>query len=185
MSNAAHRLLWTVLALLLVAAGGAASAVGLGWLPGGGAPLLGAGPVTWWRAGAPWSVLAVAVGGVLLALLGQRLLTAGLRVPGRLAGTLTHPGDGGGRTRVASEVLTGALERDLLRAPGVHRARVLLTGPVARPDVWVEVRLDPAAGLGVARAEVDAAVRRFAATLGCRPAHLDVTAVVDEAEARH
>ncbi|SCF22074.1 hypothetical protein GA0074695_4476 [Micromonospora viridifaciens] len=181
MSNAAHRLLWTLLALLLVAAGGAASAVGLGWLPGGGAPLLGAGPVTWWRAGQPWSALAVAVGAVLLGLLGQRLLAAGLRVPGQLAGTLTHPGDGGGRTRVASAVLTGALERDLLRAPGVHRARVLLTGPVARPDVWVELHLDPSVGLGETRAEVDAAVRRFAATLGCRPAHLDVTAMVDEA----
>ncbi|MFU8871561.1 hypothetical protein [Micromonospora sp. SL4-19] len=181
MSNAANRLLWTVLALVLLAAGGAASAVGLGWLPGGGTPLLGAGPATWWRAGTPWSALAVAVGGVLLALLGQRLLAAGLRVPGRLAGTLTHPGERGGRTRVASEVLTDTLERDLLRAPGVRRARVLLTGPVERPDVWVEVRLDPSAGLGAARAHVDAAVRRFAATLGCRPAHLDVTAVMDEA----
>lgn len=181
MSNAAHRLLWTVLALVLVAAGGTALAVGLGWLPGGGSPLLGAGPATWWRAGAPWSPLAVAAGGVLLALLGQRLLVAGLRVPGRLAGTLAHPGDGSGRTRVASGVLTGALERDLLRGPGVCRARVVLTGPVGRPDVWVEVRLDPYAELAATRAHVDAAVRRYAATVGCRPAHLDVTAVLDEA----
>ncbi|MEU1686721.1 hypothetical protein [Micromonospora sp. NPDC005707] len=180
MSNAAHRLLWTVLALLLVAAGGTASAVGAGRLPGGDVPLVGAGPVTWWRAGAPWSALAVAVGGLLLALLGQRLLGAGLRVPDRLGGTLSHPGDGAGRTRVATGVLTDALERDLLRAPGVRRARVVLTGPVTGPDVWVEVRLAPSAGVGAARAHVDAAVRRFAATIGCRPAHLDVTALVDE-----
>ncbi|OKI81574.1 hypothetical protein [Micromonospora sp. CB01531] len=180
MSNAAHRLLWTVLALVFVAAGGTALAVGLGWLPGGGAPLLGAGPANWWRAGTPWSGLAVAVGGVLAALLGQRLLAAGLRVPGRLAGTLAHPGDGGGRTRVTTEVLTAALERDLCRAPGVRRARVVLTGPVSGPDVWVELRVDPYAGLGAARAHVDAAVRRFAATVGCQPAHLDVTALVDE-----
>ncbi|MET8837033.1 hypothetical protein ABZV78_24390 [Micromonospora sp. NPDC004540] len=183
MSNAAHRLLWTVLALLLVAAGGAASAVGAGRLPGGGAPLLGAGPVSWWRAGAPWSALAVAVGGLLLALLGQRLLAAGLRVSGRLGGTLAHPGDGAGRTRVASGVLTGTLERDLLRAPGVRRARVVLTGPVTGPDVWVEVGLARSVRVGAARAHVDAAVRRFAATLGCRPAHLDVTVLVDEAAA--
>ncbi|WP_433280902.1 hypothetical protein [Micromonospora sp. CA-244673] len=180
MSNAAHRLLWTVLALLLVAAGGTASAVGAGRLPGGDVPLVGAGPVTWWRAGAPWSALAVAVGGLLLALLGQRLLGAGLRVPDRLGGTLSHPGDGAGRTRVATGVLTDALERDLLRAPGVRRARVVLTGPVTGPDVWVEVRLAPSAGVGAARAHVDAAVRRFADTIGCRPAHLDVTALVDE-----
>ncbi|MCW3815169.1 alkaline shock response membrane anchor protein AmaP [Micromonospora sp. DR5-3] len=180
MSNAAHRLLWTVLALALVAVGGAALAVGLGWLPGGGAPLLAAGAATWWRAGTPWSPLAVAVGGVLVTLLGQQLLVAGLRVPGQLAGTLAHPGDGRGRTRVASEVLTAALERDLCRAPGVRRARVVLTGAIGRPDVWVEVCLDPDAGLDAARAHVDAAVRRFAATIGCQPAHLDVTALVAE-----
>ncbi|MFG2054608.1 hypothetical protein ACGFI9_11325 [Micromonospora sp. NPDC048930] len=180
MSNAAHRLLWTVLALLLVAAGGIALAVGAGRLPGGDAPLLGAAAVTWWRAGTPWSPLAVAVGGVLLALLGQRLLVAGLRVPGRLSGTLAQPGDGDGRTRVASAVLTDALERDLLRAPGTRRARVVLTGPVARPDVWVAVRLAPDADVASARDQVDAAVRRFAATVGCRPAHLDVTALLDE-----
>ncbi|MFR9777897.1 hypothetical protein ACL02O_17825 [Micromonospora sp. MS34] len=180
MSNAAHRLLWTVLALLLVAVGGTALAVGAGRLPGGDAPLLGATTVTWWRAGAPWSALAVAGGGVLLALLGRQLLVAGLRVPGRLCGTLAQPGHGAGRTRVASGVLTGALERDLLRAPGARRARVVLTGPAARPDVWVEVRLDPCADVAAARDRVDAAVRRFAATLGCRPAHLDVTALLDE-----
>ncbi|MGY0005649.1 hypothetical protein, partial [Micromonospora sp. I033] len=121
-----------------------------------------------------------AVGGLLLALLGHRLLAVGLRVPDRLGGTLAQPGDGTGRTRVACGVLTGALERDLLRAPGVRRARVVLTGPVSGPDVWVEVRLAPSAGLAEARAHVDAAVRRFAATVGCHPAHLDVTVLVDE-----
>ncbi|MFE9693807.1 hypothetical protein [Micromonospora sp. NPDC005806] len=180
MSNAAHRLLWTVLALLLVAGGGTALAVGSGRLPGGDNPLLGAAPVTWWRAGAPWSALAAAVGGVLLALVGWRLLVAGLRVPDRLSGTLAHPGDRGGRTRVAGAVLTGALERDLLRTPGTRRARVVLTGPVTGPDVWVEVHLAPSADLAAVRDQVDAAVRRFAATVGCRPAHLDVTALLDE-----
>ncbi|SCL33319.1 hypothetical protein GA0070624_4712 [Micromonospora rhizosphaerae] len=181
MSNAAHRLLWTVIALLLTALGGTGLAVSLDWLPGAGAPLLGTGLLHWWRAGAPWSVLAVAVGGALLALLGQRLIARELRVPGRVAGTLVHPGNGAGRTRVASGLLTGALERDLLREPGVRRARVVLTGAVARPDVWIEVHLDPRTGTAAVREHVDAAVRRFAATVGCRPAHLDVTARVDQA----
>lgn len=180
MSNAAHRLLWTVVALLLVAAGGTALAVGGGRLPGGDSPLLGAGPLAWWRAGTPWSPLAAAVAGVLLALLGGRLLVAALRVPDRLAGTLVQADDGGGRTRVAGGVLTEALERDLLRSPGTRAARVVLTGPVARPDVWVELRLAPYAEVAAARDQVDAAVRRFAATVGCRPAHLDVTALLDQ-----
>ncbi|MFI7429890.1 hypothetical protein ACIBPB_23110 [Micromonospora sp. NPDC049836] len=180
MSNAAHRLLWTVLALLLVAGGGTALAVGAGGLPGGDAPLLGAALLRWWRAGTPWSALAVTVGGLLPALAGWRLLVAALRVPDRLDGTLAQPAEGGGRTRVAGAVLTGALERDLLRAPGARHARVVLTGPVARPDVWVEVRLAPYAELAAVRDHVDAAVRRFAATVGCRPAHLDVTALLDE-----
>lgn len=175
MSNAAHRLLWTVLGLLLVAGGGSALAAG----GGGDAPLLGAAVLRWWRAGTPASALAVAVGGLLLALAGWRLLVATLRVPDRLEGTLARPADGG-RTRVAGVVLTGALERDVRRAPGTRDARVVLTGPVARPDVWVEVRLAPYAELAVVRAHVDAAVRRFAATVGCRPAHLDVTALLDE-----
>jgi hypothetical protein len=179
-SNAAHRLLWTVLALVLLAAGGTALAVGTGRLPGGDAPLLGAGALEWWRTGAPWSPLAAAVGGLLLALLGQRLLVAALRVPGRLTGTLARPGTGGGRTRVPSGVLTAALERDLRRAPTTRAARVVLTGPVTRPDLWVELRLAPYAEIAAARDQVDAAVRRFTATLGCRPAHLDVTALVDE-----
>ena len=180
MSNAAHRLLWTVLALLLVALGGTALAVSLGRLPGAGAPLLHPGLLNWWRAGAPWSALAVAVGGVLLALLGQRLLVGELWAPDRVAGTLVQRSDGAGRTRVESRVLTGALERDLLREPGVRRARVVLTGAMVRPDVWVELHLDPRTDAAPVREHVDAAVRRFAATVGCRPAHLDVTARLDD-----
>ncbi|MGW3609948.1 hypothetical protein ACWD6N_08660 [Micromonospora sp. NPDC005163] len=189
MTDAAHRLLWTIVALLLVAGGSAALAVSFGVLPGAfgvlpgpdpGAALLGAGLLSRWRLATPWTTLAAAVAGALLALTGHQLLAWELRRPGSaVRGTLTHPGRRPGRTRLAADVLVHALERDLTGAPGVRRARVVLTGAPPRPDVWIRVDLTadtPTAGV---REHVRAAVRRFATTAGCQPAHLDVTARVE------
>ncbi|MEK8105409.1 hypothetical protein NKG94_09965 [Micromonospora sp. M12] len=55
----------------------------------------------------------------------------------------------------------------------------MLTGAPPHPDVWIRVDLTadaPAAGV---REHVRAAVRRFAATTDCQPAHLDVTARIE------
>ncbi|MEU5908715.1 hypothetical protein [Micromonospora sp. NPDC047527] len=180
MTNAAHRLLWTILALLLVAGGTTALALGFGGIPGGdpGTALLNAGLLDRWRLAAPWSTLAAAVAGVLLALTGQRMLARELRRPGTaLHGTLSQPGRRPGRTRLAADVLAHALERDLTAAPGVRRARVVLTGAPPHPDVWISV--DLTADAGSVREHVDAAVRRFAVTADCHPAHLDVTARIE------
>ncbi|NJC12315.1 hypothetical protein F4558_002141 [Micromonospora profundi] len=173
MTNAAHRLLWTVVALLLVAGGTATLALTYGTPD---AMVLSPALLDGWRQAAPWSTLAAAVAGLLLALAGQRLLARELRKPGTaLRGTLSHPGRRPGRTRLPADVLAHALERDLTGGPGVRRARVVLTGAPPHPDVWISV--DLAADIcGGAREHVDAAVRRFAVTAGCQPAHLDVTA---------
>ncbi|MFG1841407.1 hypothetical protein [Micromonospora sp. NPDC049175] len=182
MTNAAHRLLWTIIALLLVAVGGAALAAGHGTLPGADAraAVLSAGLLERWRLAAPWSTLAAAVGGALLALAGQRLLAREVRRPaGTLRGTLSHPGRRPGRTRLATDVLTDALVRDLTGNPGVRRARVVLTGEPPRPDVWIRVDLTADAATAGVREHVRAAVRRFAATTDCQPAHLDVTAHIE------
>ncbi|PWR04981.1 hypothetical protein DKT68_29395 [Micromonospora acroterricola] len=182
MSDAAHRLLWTIVALLLVVGGVAALVVSFG-LPSGadpGAPLLGAGLLDAWRLAAPWSTLAAAVAGVLVALAGQRLLARELRRPDQeLRGTLSRPGRRPGRTRLATDVLAHALERDLTGNPGVRRARVVLTGAPPRPDVWIRVDLTADARTAGVREHVHAAVRRFATTAGCQPAHLDVTARIE------
>ncbi|WP_406069862.1 hypothetical protein [Micromonospora sp. NBC_01638] len=182
MTDAAHRLLWTIVALLLLAGGTTALLVSLGTLPGSdpGALLLGAGLLDAWRLAAPWSTLAAAVAGVLTALAGQRLLDRELRRPGRaLRGMLSHPGSRPGRTRLATEVLVHALERDLTGDPGVRGARVVLTGAPPGPDVWIRVDLSADARAADVREHVDAAVRRFATTAGCTPAHLDVTARIE------
>ncbi|WP_410818115.1 hypothetical protein [Micromonospora sp. 050-3] len=182
MTNAGHRLLWTIIALLLVAGGAAALTASLGTLPGAdpAAVLLSGELVDRWRLAAPWSTLAAAVAGALFALAGQRLLARELRGPdGTLRGTLSHPGRRPGRTRLATDVLADALVRDLTGNPGVRRARVVLTGAPPHPDVWIRVDLTsdaPAAGV---REHVRAAVRRFAVTTGCQPAHLDVTARIE------
>lgn len=182
MTNAGHRLLWTVIALLLVAVGGTALGASLDRLPGTdpAATLLSADLVDRWRMAAPWSTLAAAVAGALLALTGQRLLSRELRRPGgTLHGVLSRPGHRPGRTRLAADVLADALARDLTDNPGVRQARVVLTGAPPHPDVWIRVDLTadaPAAGV---REHVRAAVRRFAATTDCQPAHLDVTARIE------
>ncbi|WP_433549770.1 hypothetical protein ACQP08_17205 [Micromonospora zamorensis] len=182
MTDAAHRLLWTVVALLLVVLGTTALGASLGSLPGSdpGAALLGAGLLDAWRVAAPWSTLAAAVAGVLTALTGQRLLDRELRRPRQaLHGMLSHPGRHPGRTRLATDVLVDALERDLTGDPGVRRARVVLTGTPVRPDVWIRMDLAADARADAVREHVDAAVRRFATTAGCTPAHLDVTARIE------
>ncbi|MET7876516.1 hypothetical protein [Micromonospora profundi] len=177
MTNAAHRLLWTIVALLLVAVGTATLALTYGGNPD--ATVLSTALLDRWRLATPWSTLAAAVAGVLLALAGQRLLARELRQPGTaLRGTLSHPGRRPGRTRLAADVLAHALERDLTGGPGVRRARVVLTGAPPHPDVWISVDL-AADTCGGAREHVDAAVRRFAVTAGCQPAHLDVTARIE------
>ncbi|RAO41503.1 hypothetical protein GAR06_05598 [Micromonospora saelicesensis] len=182
MTNAGHRLLWTIIALLLVAGGAAALTASLGTLPGAdpAAVLLSAELVDRWRAAAPWNTLAAAVAGALFALAGQRLLTRELRGPdGTLRGTLSHPGRRPGRTRLATDVLADALARDLTGNPGVRRARVVLTGAPPHPDVWIRVDLTADAPTARVREHVRAAVRRFAATTDCQPAHLDVTARIE------
>ncbi|MFY1615315.1 hypothetical protein [Micromonospora sp. WMMD736] len=174
MTDAAHRLLWTVIGLLLVVGGATALAVDADPV------LLGAGLLDAWRLATPWSTLAAAVAGLLTAVAGQRLLHRSVRRPDpALRGMLTRPGVRPGRTRLASDVLVRALERDLVGAAGVRRARVVLTGPPPRPDVWVHVDLAGDAHAATVRAHVHAAVRRFATTADCRPAHLDMTARIE------
>ncbi|MGV9213362.1 hypothetical protein ACTFTM_16015 [Micromonospora sp. RB23] len=182
MTDAAHRLLWTIVALLLVAGGATALAIGAGALSSGGPDpvLLGGGLVDAWRLATPWSTLAAAVAGLLTAVAGQRLLHRTVRRPDRpLEGMLSHVGNRPGRTRLATEVLVRALERDLVRTAGVRRARVVLTGTPPRPDVWVQVDLTGDAPAARVREHVQTAVRRFATTAGCEPAHLDVTAQIE------
>ncbi|WP_165947300.1 hypothetical protein [Micromonospora sp. 15K316] len=175
-THAAHRVLWTVVALLLVALGGLVLAQSIGDPSG---VLLGAGLRRSWRLVTPWAPLAAAAAGLLAATSGLWLLHRELRgvAEGR-RGTLVHPGRRG-RTRLAAGALARALERDLTGDPRIRRARVVVTGDPHRPDLWLRLEIVAGARTAGLREHVNVALRRYVDTADCRPAHLDVTALVD------
>jgi hypothetical protein len=207
MSHAAHRILWTVIGLLLTAIGGFGLAANLGYLPGTDvhAPLLWSGLLGLWRNTAPWGLVVVIAVGLLLGLLGLVLLR---RVPpARLGGDIDelivpYPtaadsapvgrdafdperrADRLGLTRVRGVVLIEGLERDLARDPQVRRASVALVGYAPRPELRIQLYVDPCAQLAAVRDHVSVAVDRFATTSGLHPRRLDVTARIDAASRR-
>jgi membrane protein implicated in regulation of membrane protease activity len=203
MSHAAHRLLWTVIGMLLTVIGAVGLAANLGLLTGTdiSAPLLSSGLLD--AATAPWGLVVVSLLGLLLAMLGLSLLGRLLRTRDRSAmgeltvrvnPTVTRTGPGPedpapspcrpGRTRVWGSVLADGLERDLARDPQVHRASVTLVGTAPRPELWIQLDVGPRARLGIVREHVSAAVDRFSTTSGLHPRYLDVTARVDPAGRR-
>lgn len=179
MSNAANRVLWTVLGLLLTAAGVAGVLVSQGWLPGvdRNSPVLWPGLLQWWRDIDPWGLLGVGLLGVVAAVLGLILLLAELRRRAAPAlGELRLADERPGRTRIRSAVVGRGLERDLARDPGVRAAAVALTGAAPQPEVWLRLDLEPAANLATVRDHVCDALDRFTRTYGLHPRRLDVTA---------
>lgn len=190
MTDAGHRVLWTVIGLLLTAVGGAGVAAGLGRLPGTdpGAPLLWSGLLDLWRDVTPWGLVLVAVVGLVLAWLGWHLLYRQLwprRQPAlgwldlHAAGSPdTASRSYRGSTRVRGSTLAHGLARDLVRVPGVRAAAVTLTGDPVRPALRIRLRLRQVQ-LTAVRGHVDAAVSHFTATGGLRPGRLDVTVRVD------
>ena len=196
MSTTAHRVLWTVIGVVLVLLGGAGIAASFGHLPGthSRSPLLWSGFLAVWRDLRPWSLVVTIAFGLLLALAGLALLGRLVRPPHgpsvdevtlRDSGNLSDADRAAlapnlpGRTRVRGVVLARGLERDLARDPEVHRADVTLTGSAPSPDVWIELRVGPRARLSAVREHVQEAVDRFCNTSGLRPRHLDVTARID------
>lgn len=179
MTNAANRVLWTVLGLLLTAAGVAGVLVSQGWLPGVDrhSPVLWPDLLEWWREIDPWGLLGVGLLGVVAAVIGLILLLAELRRRAAPAlGELRLSDERPGRTRIRSAVIGHGLERDLARDPGIRAAAVALTGTAPRPEVWLRLDLEPQADLTTIRDHVGDALDRFARTYGLQPRRLDVTA---------
>ncbi|MFY1692148.1 DUF6286 domain-containing protein [Plantactinospora sp. WMMB782] len=195
LSDGAIRVLWTVLGIVLTAIGVVGLIASLGALAGvdNGAPLLWSGLLRTWRGLDPWGLVILGVVGLFLAWLGSNLL-------GRVLQLRRHPAQGDldlrafagqatadgttspGTTRVQGSRLARGLERDLTRDPQVRRASVTLVGTAPQPDLRIQLRLNPRAGLAAVRDHVSAAVDRFRTTSGLAPRRLDVTARIDAAE---
>lgn len=178
MTNAANRVLWTVIGLVLLAAGVAGVLANRGWLPGADAdaPLLWPELRHWWREIDPWGLVVTGLLGAVVALLGLILLAAEFRSRGAPAlGELRLAHERPGSTRVRGPVVGHGLERDLTRDPGIHAAAVAITGTAPRPELWVRLDLERQADLATVREHVDGALDRFARTYGLRPRKLDIT----------
>ncbi|MBF4137207.1 MULTISPECIES: alkaline shock response membrane anchor protein AmaP [Streptomyces] len=145
-----NRVLLTLAGLLLVVAGGATLAVGLGLKPPSWwiyddrhEVLLTGANRTRWRDEGWWWPVVIAVLAVLL-LLALWWLSAELRRH-RLAVLAVDTGDGDG-AEVRGRAVEDALGDEAERLPGVDRARVLLRGRRDSPEVRAGLRLEPAAG---------------------------------------
>ena len=193
-----NRVRWTVIALLLLAAGTVGALIAFDLVSGvdGRTPLLPDAAAHGWRRARGWRLPALAAVGLLLALYGWRVLLAQLRRGGGRYGIgdldLTTPLDtpGGepsgktGRTVVKGAALSHALEADLQRLSGVDRALVGLFGSPQSPDLRAQVDVVGAANLGHVRRQVERALERLASTSGAPPRSATVTFRVVQGENR-
>ena len=117
-----------LLGVVLIAAGGAGFARGLGVFGNAraSAPVL-TGEARRFADAHGWFWPVVAAAAVVLALLGLAWLLAQLR-SGRLGGLALEPDPGAGRTLVEAKAIAGALEADIGEYPGVSKTRVRLIG---------------------------------------------------------
>ena len=186
--DAANRVLWTIIGVLLIAAGGLTAAASVGWLPGVNtdSPLLWSELIEQWRAWDPWALLIVVGVAAILAWLGWRLTRGQLRRSGgpALPDLAIDAPDGRGRTVVGRSTLTDATEQDLRHIPGVQRAAVRLLGEHDGPELRARLDVGADATLPALAPHVADTLSRFSATSGLGPELVDVTVKLDDRSAR-
>jgi hypothetical protein len=174
--NAANRVLWVAIGLLLTAAGVTAVLAYLGVLPGVHRADAVVGPATLhrWHVWGAWLPAGVAVAGLILAIAGGLMIRGELRRRGGTAMTglvIPHPegGPAGGAVRVDGETLRRALQRDLLTDPLIRRAAVRLTGHPATPRLQLRLDVAPGSDVTAVHTSVQHALDRFQRTTRLRP----------------
>lgn len=182
-----NRTLWTVIGVLLLAAGVLGVLASEGALPAADRQqaLLTPEMINFWNRNEGLATTLTLVGGLLLALLGMLLLRGQLRWPGGTPMGDLHLGqpepDGDepapierGDTEVASRALRRALQSDLESDRQVRNASVRLTGPTWHPQLSVRLAVTADADIGLLADHVDRVVHRFATTSGVQPDLSDV-----------
>lgn len=186
--DAGNRVLWTIIGVVLLVAGGATVPASAGWLPGAetDSPLLWNALIEQWRDWEPWVWLGVALVGAIIALLGLWLISGQLRRgDGRVMSDLEiDAADGRGRTVVGRSTLTQATQHDLEHIPGVQGAAVRLLGERDGPEVRARLDVRTDASLSAVAADVREALSRFTRTSGLGAETVDVTVRVDSGAAR-
>jgi hypothetical protein len=195
MMNTGNRVLWTLIGLLLTAAGVFGVLVSLDRIPGTYPQTRVLSPqlLEQWRRWEGWATAGVVVLGVLAAVLGLLLLRVQLRKRGRRhLADLTfgqrsayrpgarppqaaeESGPPAGVTQVRYRAVAHSLERDLQAQAGVQRANVMICGRADRPEVLLDLTAPAGADLVALRGTVGAALERFSATTGLTPASVHV-----------
>ena len=195
MTNRGNRTLWTIVGLLLLAAGVAGVLAHYNRFFGVTLPsaVLSFGFLDWWRGLDPWGPIIVVAAGLVVALLGFWLLRAEMRTSGRrplhdlrtdAPDPRADPADEdavGGRTTVRADALVRALRNDLARQRGIRGAKVAIGGSATVPKLAVRLDLPPDAQITQVRETFDEAVARFTTTSGLRPTSTEVTNRINDA----
>jgi hypothetical protein len=190
-----NRLLWTIIAALLLAGGLFGLLAGTGALPtvDRQSTVLTPQVISAWNSNETLATTLTIVGGVLLALVGLLMLRVLLRRPGGpTIGDLEVqqwpepvaaeplPVERAGRTTVTSRALHHALRRDLETSRQIRRAGIRLTGPTHHPQLEVRLAVLPGADIVRVADHLDQAIDRFATTSGVRPDIADVNVRIPE-----
>ncbi len=166
--DALNRTVFTLLGILLIAAGAYGLARGYGAFGGTQAqePLLTGGITGFFGRIDDWFWPLVALVALILAYLAYRWLKAQLTpTPSVSELDLTRNPDEG-RTTLRAHGLTSALSDDLQRDPAVHSARVRMLEDGTRPEVDVDVDVSEDAGLSEVRRRMESgALARFSSAL--------------------
>jgi hypothetical protein len=182
MMDRGNRILWSCIAVVLLAVGVAGLLAGMDVIgPGSGRTTLLPHPgVRLWQQAGTGGLAGLAAVGLGLSLSGALLVraqlalgrprAAGLEVPSHLGG----PPAQRGRTAVTGPIIERGFERDLRRLPSVQGARVRMSGA---GRLLVAARIDVAADADIQGLQRDIrhAIGRLTVTNGASPAAVDVT----------
>jgi hypothetical protein len=177
MTASANRVFWSLVAVLLIAAGVIGTLVSLGHLPGTDrhVTLMTDAMSARWHTWRYWAPIVVIAAALVVAIAGAMLIRGEIRRGrGRPVGEVVFADDApdiavNGRTRVDGTTLRDALERDLQNDPRVTHATVRMTGHPDQPQLHLRLAVKAGAELPEVHSHVDAAIARFRTTTKLDP----------------
>jgi hypothetical protein len=113
-----------------------------------------------------WVIAGLLLLGLLLLWLGLGWIRRQFATPTTRVRDITLQEEPQGSTVVDADVVSHALERDLVRMPDIHDASVRLLAAGSRPRLAVRATVDGAANLGTVRDEMEQAYGRLRTVLG-------------------